>query len=1575
MKNVCLLCTIVLLLLSFKGRSDVGTSYPVTLSGASSSENHVCSVSDGNGGVLQLWIDNRLNWSNANSYATQVMVQRIDSNGTRYFSNNGSSKTGASFASIPYGSTKFQTQLVSDGANGAIILWQYNDITGGHIYAQRISYSGNIVFANWGSNVSINTPSVTDSVFYMQAVSDNNGGAIISWTKVGSNGNPVIYAQRINASGITQWAAGGVSICNSNYTKSAQKMKQDGSGGAVIAWRRESGTKGFYAQHIQSNGLAQWTINGVLAYTENFTVTNGAFDIAVSSGGIIIAFQGLPVGSTNYVVKAARLNSSGVATFGSSGILLNNLNTDTSSTIITTDDGAEGAVIAWEDSRYTTTRLFAQRIASTGSLYWVLNGVQISQGYQSVSNASHLQMLTLGTDYYFVWADSYKRLEMQKSDANGITQWLSSSNRFNPQTDDRISQLVSSGNSLFASWTPYTAYSFYNLNCNQRISTSGVERWDKRGVRTVEMEDHLSVPPVACTNSKKGAYFVWEDLRTTDSSKIYFKEIDSLRSPKGSSHGNPVAMNAFTQYQPSVTEDGTGGIIAVWQNRNGSSFDIYAQRIDSNRNRMWTEAGIPICISTGTQQHPKVINDSSGGFIIVWEDKRSGSNEHIYSQKVNLSGTIQWAANGIPVCTAGGRHYNFDVIALAASGCVVSWQDTRNTNSDIFAQRISSTGTMSWTVNGLAVCDQANEQTDVDMCLSGTNVTLFTWADNRSGHSDIYIQRFNSNGSKQFSTNGINICNAAGDQRYPAIISDQSGGAIVSWSDQRLVNSCIYAQRVNSSGAILWTLNGVSAGTNSASDSIAIRKVAMVSDDMKGAIIAVEAFDHFISQEHQIFASKLDSTGVLRWNRVMSKNETHAYSPALVANSKSGAFVGWRSDEDYVPFHSIADQMNADGWVGILPDIEVTGNQVIILNDEAHSIPPNALNNTDFGIINVGSSVTKTFKVFNRDYWPLYINYMKLVGEHGEHFTITAINDTTIERSDSITFSITFQPLNVGLKTMYVKIYSNDPDEGSFYMTIQGRGRQKAIINTIAGNGSVGTGGNGGMALLAELHTPTAIAADTAGNIYVADSANHVVRRIDSNGVISIFAGTGIGGYNGENITRLSAQISSPVALFFRKQNGGELYLSETGNQRIRKISLSTGLIRTIVGTGVAGFNGDGAIGTLTQINKPMGMCSDGTYLYFADNANHRVRRIHLTSNIVATTAGNGIAGFSGDGASATLAKLNNPTDVCLNNAANTLYIADYNNARIRKIVFGIITTYIGTGTHGYNGSTPLASAQLNHPRGVLVDSNDVLYVLDGDNQRIRYVSPLLFVGDVLSTFGGTGIAGFSGDGGLASLAKINAPTSFCFDEKNNLYFSDKANHRVRVIGDLTEPAFYSKQLLQGYYQYDGVMQSVLFNQSVSTNPYLCDTVLVELHQSTAPYNLMFSEKVVMNINGIAACNFAHVHGTFYLAIKHRNSIAVWSANPITISGNSFTYDFNIPSKAYGNQLAYINIFYNGIFSGDINQDENVDLIDLAGVENDISNFESGYFATDINGDGNVDLLDAPIVEENLNGFIFSNHP
>lgn len=299
--------------------------------------------------------------------------------------------------------------------------------------------------------------------------------------------------------------------------------------------------------------------------------------------------------------------------------------------------------------------------------------------------------------------------------------------------------------------------------------------------------------------------------------------------------------------------------------------------------------------------------------------------------------------------------------------------------------------------------------------------------------------------------------------------------------------------------------------------------------------------------------------------------------------------------------------------------------------------------------------------------------------------------------------------------------------KGNFYIADNGNSRIRevaaGIINTVAGNGTAGYAGDGGPSTSANISEPCGVAVDSAGNIYFSQSniPNSAVRKASASGTMSTVAGTTLGGgFSGDGSLATNAQVNGPTGLAL--DSSGNLYIVDTLNNRIREIS--NGNISTVVGNGIPQFSGDGGTPIHASLNNPQGMAFDSAgNMYIADTFNNRIRKV--SGSVITTIAGTGTGGFSGDGGPAINAQLNFPKGVAVD-AAGNVYIVDTYNWRIRVVTpGGTIYTIAGRSTNGYSGDGgPATSARLSFPEAIALGPNGTLYISDTQNNVIRLLTP-----------------------------------------------------------------------------------------------------------------------------------------------------------------------------------------------------------------------------------------------------------
>src|ERR1051326_6652077 len=330
--------------------------------------------------------------------------------------------------------------------------------------------------------------------------------------------------------------------------------------------------------------------------------------------------------------------------------------------------------------------------------------------------------------------------------------------------------------------------------------------------------------------------------------------------------------------------------------------------------------------------------------------------------------------------------------------------------------------------------------------------------------------------------------------------------------------------------------------------------------------------------------------------------------------------------------------------------------------------------------------------------------------------------------------------------------------QGRIYIADTANQRVRVVIDrtitTFAGNGTAGSAGDFGDPTRAQLHLPLGLTLDSAGNLYIADSANNVIREV-SNGIITTFAGNHIAGFSHDNESATVAALNSPSDISF--DPSGNLYVADTGNGRVRQIS-AAGVITTFAGGGTVFTEGGLANGT--PLSGPHGVAVDsGGNVLIADTDANRIRKV--ANGVITTVAGQGGYGFAGDGNAATNAQMNTPSSIAEDPSGN-LYVVDLFNARIRKISpTGTISTVAGNGLTSYSGDGGSAqNALMNGPFGVAAGAGGAFYISDTNNQRVRLVA----ADGTISTVAGNGTPGFGGDGSSGASAQLSFPGGLAVD-------------------------------------------------------------------------------------------------------------------------------------------------------------------------------------------------------------------
>lgn len=385
----------------------------------------------------------------------------------------------------------------------------------------------------------------------------------------------------------------------------------------------------------------------------------------------------------------------------------------------------------------------------------------------------------------------------------------------------------------------------------------------------------------------------------------------------------------------------------------------------------------------------------------------------------------------------------------------------------------------------------------------------------------------------------------------------------------------------------------------------------------------------------------------------------------------------------------------------------------------------------------------------------------------------------------SCTVGVKFAPVAPGLRQGGITLTNGSGSVlGRVLLSALGRGPLVAwlpgLMSTAVGNGGWIYQGDGMQASNATLYLPQGLVVDAAGNLYITDTQSNRVRRVDAQTQqISTIAGNGTTGYVGDNGPATGASLNNPTGLAL--DGRGNLYIADSFVNAVRVVDLTTNIIRTVAGNGTPGYSGDGGQGTSAKLSGPNGLAIDAVagVLYIADTGNNVVRKLDLTTGVISTFAGTGVAGYSGDGAAAISAQMNGPWGVAVD-ANGRVCIAEQNNHTVRCVTGGNIQRVAGNGQAGYAGDGgAAASAVLNYPSGLLFDVAGNLLIADSSNNRVRRINALT---GLIETIAGTGGQSTAGDGGAATQAQVYGPYSMALDGFGDVFIADMFHNRIRKI-------------------------------------------------------------------------------------------------------------------------------------------------------------------------------------------------
>ena len=420
----------------------------------------------------------------------------------------------------------------------------------------------------------------------------------------------------------------------------------------------------------------------------------------------------------------------------------------------------------------------------------------------------------------------------------------------------------------------------------QAIDSTGVAKWTANGI-PVCVSSYDQNTPLIVSDNADGAIIAWYDNRNNTGIKdIYAQAIDKNGNVRWTQNGVAICSSLGIHEKFNMIADGLGGAIITWQDwRNttgtlGMGADIYVQAVNKEGAVKWKVNGVSLCKSTCNQTIPQLSTDGSGGAIIVWQDARDSTGSHIYAQAISSTGNVKWQPDGIVICTTGGSIGNPCIASDSQGGAYITW--TGIGNGFIRAQSVKGDGDLKWNLNGIAI-NTVSSIIDSQIVPDGFGGAIIAWVNfYKVNEADIYVQRIDNWGNIKWGLNGVAICTAVNYQFRPQILPDGSGGAIISWDEERYLDGDIYAQYVDSYGTTRWVDNGIGICTVAHQQELS----GIITDGNGGAIIVWED-GRYMAYHADIYAQDINDYGanvrnvtavpgdkqvVLSWSKSIVKN-------------------------------------------------------------------------------------------------------------------------------------------------------------------------------------------------------------------------------------------------------------------------------------------------------------------------------------------------------------------------------------------------------------------------------------------------------------------------------------------------------------------------------------------------------------------------------------------------------------------------------------------------------------------------------------------------------------------------------
>jgi hypothetical protein len=504
--------------------------------------------------------------------------------------------------------------------------------------------------------------------------------------------------------------------------------------------------------------------------------------------------------------------------------------------------------------------------------------------------------------------------------------------------------------------------------------------WAADGIPLCAAESN-QLEPIMVSDESGGAIIAWRSFPgDADIPNIFAQRVSAGGRALWGGDGVAVCAAGYDRTLCDMIPDGAGGAIVIWEYDRTGGWDIYAQKVDSTGEIQWDSIGVAICTAPNTQCGARLVSDAAGGAIVVWEDLRDGAGSRIYAQRVSAEGHVRWTPNGVPVRAAGGGQFTADLVADGEGGAIVVWQEARAGARDIYAQRLDASGAALWEPDGIPISAAGSARRYPEMVADGVGGAIVMWKDGRAGADDLYAQRVNAAGEVQWASEGVAISTSGSVVKRAGIAPDGFGGAVIAWPDGRAGDCDIYAQRVSASGAPIWEPDGLPVCTAARAQEFP----RIAPDGFGGAIVA---WQDARAGAADIYAQRVSAVGGTQGapnGAPLCTAAREQFFPEIVPDGDGGAIVAWQD------FRGGADY-----------DIYAESTELL-------SARPGAL---DFGIVRCGGYRDRTIIVQNAgcDIIPLEI------GEGNEDFHIVSNGLVpALGPGDRIAVIVRFNPTRTG---------------------------------------------------------------------------------------------------------------------------------------------------------------------------------------------------------------------------------------------------------------------------------------------------------------------------------------------------------------------------------------------------------------------------------------------------------------------------------------------------------------------------------------------------------------------------------